>query len=99
MSHFDISVHTRHRRLKYPRRLNIASVEAAHEVALRLGRILLEGRSVWAELALTAQDEFTVEAGDEEGKFALFVPGRWIRAYLVSLNAAPSTAPSGATTL
>ncbi|WP_425286885.1 DUF6894 family protein [Microvirga vignae] len=83
MPNYDLYVRTQSRRTKYPRRLNLPSVEAAHEVALRLARILVEGRSCWEGLAIAACDDFTVEAADETGQIVLTVPGRWMWAHLV----------------
>lgn len=83
MPHYDLYVCTQTRRTKYPRRLNLPSLEAAHEVALRLARILVEGRSAWSGLAIATCDDFTVEAADEAGQVVLTIPGRWMWAHLV----------------
>jgi hypothetical protein len=90
MSNYDLYVCTPSRRVKYPRRLNIPTVEAAYEMALRLARIFVEGRSSWEGLAITACDDFTVEAVDEDGQIVLMVPGRWMWAHLVQTQVRPS---------
>lgn len=77
MPNYDLYVCTKHRRLKYPRRLNLPSVEAAHRVALVLAQIFLEGRSSWDELSIKAYDDFTIEAVNEAGQMVLIVPRRW----------------------
>ncbi|WP_445500775.1 DUF6894 family protein [Microvirga sp. G4-2] len=87
MPNYDLYVCTRSRRTKYPRSLNLPSLEAAHEVALRLARILVEGRSCWNGLAIASYDDFTVEAANEAGQIVLTIPGRWMWAYLVQSQA------------
>lgn len=83
MSHYDLYVCTKSRRVKYPRPLHVPSVEAAHEIALRLARIFVEGRSSWRDLTIGACDDFTVEAVSETGQTVLAVPGKWMWAHLV----------------
>lgn len=86
MSNFNLYVCTRNRRVKYPRHLNISSVEAAYEIAMKLARIFVEGRSSWEDIAIGAHDDFTVEAADDHGQIVIAVPGRWIWAHLVQMN-------------
>jgi hypothetical protein len=87
MSNFDLYVCTKSRRVKYPRRLNVPSIEVAHEIALRLARIFVEGRSSWEDLGIGACDDFTVEAVSEAGQIVLAVPGKWMWAHLVRMHA------------
>jgi hypothetical protein len=86
MSNYDLYVCTKSRRVKYPRHLHVPSVEAAHEIALRLARIFVEGRSSWQDLAIGAHDDFTVEAVSEAGQTVLAVPGKWMWAHLVQAH-------------
>ena len=41
MPSYDVYVWTKFRRLKYPRGLNIPSLQAAHSIALRMARVFL----------------------------------------------------------
>jgi hypothetical protein len=95
MLNYDLYVCTKHRRVKYPRRLNILSVEAAYEIALRLARIFVEGRSSWDDISISPHDDFTVEAVDAAGQVVLTVPGKWVWAYLVRNKIRPSHSPVG----
>ena len=78
MPNHDLYVRTKLRRVKYPRRLNLPSVEVAHEVALRLAQIFVEGRSSWAHVAFGVSDGFTVDVVNGAGEVVLTVPSRWI---------------------
>lgn len=88
MPSYDLYVRAKHRRVKYPRRLNLQSVQAAHGAALTLAKIFLEGRSSWRDLGITACDDFTIEAVDGDGLTVLSVPARWMWAYLVQAHVA-----------
>lgn len=90
MPNYDLYVCTQSRRTKYPRRLNLPSLEAAHAVALRLARILVEGRSCWNGLSITTCDDFTIETADEAGQIVLTIPGRWMWAHLVRTQVSSS---------
>ncbi|MFC1457333.1 DUF6894 family protein [Microvirga arabica] len=77
MPTYDVYVWTNFRRLNYPRGLNVPSLEAAHSVALMMGRMLIRLRSPGGYLP-QAECEFHVEVVDEDGRTVLAVPGRWI---------------------
>jgi len=87
MSNYDLYVCTKTRRVKYPRQLHVPNVVAAHEIALRLARIFVEGRSSWRDLPIGACNDFTVEAVSEAGQIVLAVPGKWMWAHLVRTHA------------
>ena len=76
MPSYDVYVWTKFRRLKYPRGLNIPSLEAAHSVALRMARVFIGLRSPKGHLSVAERD-FHVEVINEDGRTVLAVPGRW----------------------
>lgn len=73
MATYDVYVWTKFRRLKYPRGLNIPSLEAAHSIA----RVFIGIKSPRGHLSLVERD-FLVEVVNEDGRAVLTVPGRWI---------------------
>jgi hypothetical protein len=77
MPTYDVYVWTKFRRLKYPRGLNIPSLEAAHSVALRMARLFIGLRSPKGHLSVAERD-FHVEVVNEDGRTVLTVPGRWM---------------------
>ncbi len=77
MPSYDVYVWTNFRRLKYPRGLNIPSLEAAHTVALMMARVFMSLRAPRGHLPLAERD-FLVEVVNEDGRAVLIVPGRWI---------------------
>jgi hypothetical protein len=77
MPSYDVYVWTKFRRLKYPRGLNIPSLEAAHSVALRMARVFIGLRSPKGHLSVAERD-FHVEVVNEDGRTVLAVPGRWM---------------------
>jgi hypothetical protein len=77
MPTYDVYVWTKFRRLKYPRGLNIPSLEAAHSVALRMARVFIGLRSPRGHLSVAERD-FHVEVVNEDGRTVLAVPGRWM---------------------
>jgi len=77
MPTYDVYVWTKFRRLKYPRGLNIPSLEAAHSVALRMARVFIGLRSPKGHLSVAERD-FHVEVVNEDGRTVLAVPGRWM---------------------
>jgi hypothetical protein len=79
MPTFDVYVWSNCRRLKYPRGLNVPSVEAAHGVALMMGRMFIRLKSLGGHLP-QAECDFHVEVVDKDGRTVLAVPGRWIGA-------------------
>ena len=77
MPSYDVYVWTKFRRLKYPRGLNIPSLQAAHSIALRMARVFLGLKSSRGYLS-QAECDFHVEVVNEDGRTVLAVPGRWI---------------------
>ena len=77
MPSYDVYVWTKFRRLKYPRGLNIPSLEAAHSVALRMARVFIGLRSPRGHLSVAERD-FHVEVVNQDGRTVLAVPGRWM---------------------
>ena len=77
MPTYDVYVWTKFRRLKYPRGLNIPSLEAAHSVALRMARVFIGLRSSRGHLSVAERD-FHVEVVNQDGRTVLAVPGRWM---------------------
>lgn len=93
MLNHDLYVRTQHRRVKYPRRLYLPSVEAAHEAAVRLARIFVEGRSCWEDVSIGASDAFTVDIVNEAGQAILTIPSRWVASQLLQPHARPFNFP------
>jgi hypothetical protein len=77
MPTYDVYVLTKFRRLKYPRGLNIPSLQAAHSIALRMARMFIGLKSPRGYLS-QAECDFHVEVVNEDGRTVLAVPGRWI---------------------
>jgi hypothetical protein len=77
MPTYDVYVLDNFRRLKYPRGLNVPSLDAAHDIALRIARVFIGLRSPNGYLSVAERD-FIVEVVDEDGRAVLLVPGRWI---------------------
>jgi hypothetical protein len=62
------------KRVKYPRSLNLLGIEAAHGVALKLARALIEASPFWTALPAETRNTFIVEIVDEAGETVLAVP-------------------------
>jgi hypothetical protein len=62
------------KRVKYPRSLNLPGLDAAHGVALKLARALIEASPFWADLSAAARNAFMVEIADEVGQVVLTLP-------------------------
>jgi hypothetical protein len=77
MPTYDVYVWTNSRRLKYPRGLNVPSLEAAHSVALMMARVFI-GLEAPREYLPQADCDFHVEVVNEDGRSVLAVPGRWM---------------------
>jgi hypothetical protein len=77
MPTYDVYIWTKLRRLKYPRGLNIPSLEAAHAVALTMARVFIKLRSPKGYLPVKERD-FLIEIVNEDGRAVLLVPGQWI---------------------
>jgi hypothetical protein len=77
MPTYDVYVLDNFRRLKYPRGLNVPSLDAAHDIALRMARLFIGHRSPKGYLPV-AERNFLIEVVDEDGRAVLLVPGRWI---------------------
>jgi hypothetical protein len=77
MPTYDIYVWTKFRRLKYPRGLNISSLEAAHSIALKMARVFIGLKSPSGHHSLAERDSL-IEVVNEDGRTVLTVPGRWI---------------------
>ena len=77
MPTYDVYVSTKSRRLKYPRGLNIPSLMVAHDVALRMARVIIGQKSPRGYLSLAERD-FLVEVVTQDGRAVMTVPGRWM---------------------
>ena len=77
MPTYDVYVLDNFRRLKHPRGLNVPSLDAAHDIALRMARVFIGLRSPKGYLPVSERD-FLIEVVDQEGRAVLLVPGRWI---------------------
>ncbi len=77
MQTYDVYVVDNFRRLKYPRGLNVPSLDAAHDIALRMARVFIGLRSPKGYLSV-AERNFLIEVVAEDGRAVLLVPGRWI---------------------
>ncbi len=77
MPTYDVYVLDNFRRLKYPRGLNVPSLDAAHDIALRMARVFIGLRSPEGYLSV-AERNFLIEVVDEDGRAVLLVPGQWI---------------------
>ena len=62
------------KRVKYPRSLNLPGTDAAHRVALKLARALIEASSFWTDLSAETRNAFVVEIIDEVGQVVLTLP-------------------------
>jgi len=78
MPYYDLYVLTERRRVKYPRRLNIPSVEAAHAIAVRMAQAFVNVGLSLDHLSIAAHGDFVVEVVSETGQTVLIVPGRWM---------------------
>jgi hypothetical protein len=77
MPTYDVYVWTYFRRLKYPRGLNIPSLEAAHSVALMMARVFIGLEAPRGNLP-QADCDFHIEVVNEDGRTVLAAPGRWM---------------------
>jgi hypothetical protein len=77
MPTYDVYVWTNSRRLKYPRGLNIPSLEAAHTIALTMARVFI-GLKLPRGCLPQADCDFHVEVVNEDGRTVLAVPGQWM---------------------
>ena len=62
------------KRVKYPRSLNLLGIDAAHGVALKLARALIEASSFWTDLSAEARNALIIEVVDEAGQLVLSLP-------------------------
>jgi hypothetical protein len=76
MPQYRFYISNQQKRLKYPRSFDVADVDAARSVALRIIRVFVEVVPFWSDLSPTEQDDFVVEAVDEEDQTVLTVPFR-----------------------
>ena len=76
MPQYTLFIWNKHRRIKYPRSVDLPDARAAREVALRLARVFTEVVPYWNDLSSKQQDNFVVEIVDEEGRTVLTVPFR-----------------------
>ena len=67
MPTYEVYVLDNCRRLKYPRGLNVPSLDAAHDIALRMARVLIGLRSPEGYLSVAERD-FLIEVVDEDGR-------------------------------
>jgi hypothetical protein len=76
MPQYTLFVWNKHRRIKYPRSVDLPDAKAAREVALRLARVFTQVIPDWNDLSYRQQDNFVVEIVDKEGRIVLTVPFR-----------------------
>jgi hypothetical protein len=76
MPQYTLFIWNKHRRIKYPRSVDLPDAKAAREVALRLARVFTEVVPYWNDLSSKQQRNFVVEIVDEEGRTVLTVPFR-----------------------
>jgi hypothetical protein len=76
MPQYTLFLWNKHRRIKYPGRIDLPDARTALKVALRLARVFTEVAPYWNDLSSKQQDNFVVEIVDEEGRTVLTVPFR-----------------------
>jgi hypothetical protein len=74
MLKYEFYFTNKHHRVKYPGSLALPSIEAAHGIAVRLARILIEASPYWKDLSARTRKTFVVEVVDEAGRTILTVP-------------------------
>jgi hypothetical protein len=74
MPQYEFYFRSTDKRVKYPRRLDLGGIDAAHGVALKLARALIEVSPFWADLSAETRKAFIVEIVDEAGQTVLTVP-------------------------
>ncbi len=74
MPQYTLFLWNKHRRIKYPGRIDLPDAGTARKVALRLARVFTEVAPYWNDLSSKQQDNFVVEIVDEEGRTVLTVP-------------------------
>ncbi len=74
MPQYSFIVWNKHRRVKYPRTLDLPDVEAARQVALRIARVFVEVVPYWSSLSQKQKKAFVIEIADEAGQTVLTVP-------------------------
>jgi hypothetical protein len=74
MPQYSFIVWNKHRRVKYPRALDLPDVEAARQVALRIARVFVEVVPYWSGLSQKQKNAFVIEIADEAGQTVLTVP-------------------------
>ena len=67
MPQYSFIVWNKHRRVKYPRALDLPDVEAARQVALRIARVFVEVAPYWGGLSQKQKNAFVIEIADEAG--------------------------------
>ena len=76
MPRYSFVVWNKRSRVKYPKSFDLADVEAAREVALRIAQVFGEVVPRWDDLSYDQQNNFAVEVIDETGHTVLVVPFR-----------------------
>ena len=76
MPQYTLFIWNKHRRIKYPRSVDLPDARAAREAALRLARVFTEVVPYWKDLSYRQQSNCVVEVVDEEGRTVLTVPFR-----------------------
>jgi hypothetical protein len=78
MTHYQLFLRTKHGHCRYPKILNGSDVEAAHRLALRMARVLLENAVLWRGWSAEERTDFVVDITDEAGQTVLTVPSRFL---------------------
>ncbi len=76
MPMYSFVVWNKRSRVKYPKSFDLADVEAAREVAIRIAQVFGEVVPRWDDLSFDQQNNFAVEVVDETGHMVLVVPFR-----------------------
>ncbi len=78
MTHYQLFLRNKHGHYRYPKTLNVPDVKAAHRVALRMARVLLENTLLWRGWSAEERTDFVVDITDEAGQTVLTVPSRFV---------------------
>jgi hypothetical protein len=78
MTHYQLFLRNKHGHYRYPKTLNAPDVKAAHQLALRMARVLLENTLLWRGWSAEERTDFVVDITDEAGQTVLTVPSRFV---------------------
>jgi hypothetical protein len=74
MAEYSFFVRNKRNRVRYPKTFQLADVEAARQVAMRIAQAFSRVVPGWSELTSNQQTNFIVEVVDETGQTVLTVP-------------------------